>query len=310
MIHVRAVSPPHTTSALLEVLDGNAGVLNLIVLPAAATRPDGDAVQFDVITAEVNRVLNHLRDLEIDRQGSVMIDTVETSISDLAARAEAREPPGKDFSPVWEQVDARMRTLGRYPPIWFILLTIAGLIATVGIVTNSQILIVAGMIVSPDYSAIASVAAGINGGEHARVRHGVRALAVGFPIAIVASFLFGLIIRGFDLQPKAFSLGIRPVSHLINNPDFFSVAVAAMAGMVGVVALTEARASALIGVFVSVTTIPAAADTGLSAAFESWGGARGSFFQLLLNVFLLIGVGALTLTLTRRWFSRWDRKFD
>jgi uncharacterized membrane protein len=48
------------------------------------------------------------------------------------------------------------------------------------------------------------------------------------------------------------------------------VVVAILAGIVGVVSLTEARAGALIGAFISVTTIPAAADIGLSVAFGGW----------------------------------------
>jgi uncharacterized membrane protein len=61
---------------------------------------------------------------------------------------------------------------------------------------------------------------------------------------------------------------------------------------VGVVSLTESRANALIGVFISVTTIPAAASVGLSIAYSSWSEARGSLFQLLLNVLVLVVVGA------------------
>ena len=57
------------------------------------------------------------------------------------------------------------------------------------------------------------------------------------------------------------------------------------------VSLTEARAAALIGVFISVTTIPAAADIGLSVAYANWAEARGSAFQLLLNVAVLIAIG-------------------
>ena len=60
-----------------------------------------------------------------------------------------------------------------------------------------------------------------------------------------------------------------------------------------------ARASALIGVFISVTTIPAAADMGLAAAYASWGEARGAAFQLLLNVTLLIVMGAVVLRIQR-----------
>ena len=78
-----------------------------------------------------------------------------------------------------------------------------------------------------------------------------------------------------------------------------------LAGIVGVVSLTESRANALIGVFISVTTIPAAAALGLSLAYESWSRALGSTWQLLLNVGLLIAVGAFALRVQRRiWRPR------
>jgi uncharacterized membrane protein len=71
-----------------------------------------------------------------------------------------------------------------------------------------------------------------------------------------------------------------------------------------VVSLTESRANALIGVFISITTLPAAASIGLSVAFGSWHDAAGSLYQLLLNVVILIVVGALGLSTQR---SLWHR---
>jgi uncharacterized membrane protein len=84
----------------------------------------------------------------------------------------------------------------------------------------------------------------------------------------------------------------------------YSVIVAILAGIVGVVSLTEARANALIGVFISVTTIPAAADVGVSLAFSSWHEAWGSAFQLLLNIAVLIAVGAAGLSTQRMIWRR------
>ena len=69
------------------------------------------------------------------------------------------------------------------------------------------------------------------------------------------------------------------MSNLINTPDAFSVVVATLAGIVGVVSLVEARTGELIGVFISVTTIPAAADIGVSIAFQDWSEALGSLIQ-------------------------------
>ena len=111
-------------------------------------------------------------------------------------------------------------------------------------------------------------------------------------------------VRAAGEAPEAFLHGIRPVSNLINSPNVFSVVVAILAGLVGVVSLTQARTGALIGVFISVTTIPAAADIGLSVAFGSWSEAGGSAVQLLLNVVLLIVVGAGGLSAQRAIWRR------
>jgi uncharacterized hydrophobic protein (TIGR00271 family) len=300
VIHIRAVSPPDVTPALVDTLERNSGVLNLLIIPGVARNPAGDSVQFDVINAAANALIAELRGLGLDRRGSIAIDDAGAELSDRAAEAEARAPRALNLAPVWAQAEARIRAGGRYPPSWFVLLTIAGLIAAVGIFTNSQILIVGAMVVGPEYAAIISVALGIDTADRRRVGVGTGALVFGFLIAIAMTLAFSLLVRAFGWQSEAFSLGVRPVSDLIDSPDAFSVIVATLAGIVGVVSLVEARTGALIGVFISVTTIPAAADIGVSTAFGNWNEALGSLAQLLLNVAILIAVGAVGLVVQQR----------
>src|SRR5215469_17801963 len=204
-----------------------------------------------------------------------------------------------EIAPVWEMVDATIRAGAVYAPSFYVLLTIAGLIGAAGILTNSQILIVGAMVVGPEYNAIIAVALGLTKRDRRVVRSGLLALLWGFLAAILMTLVFGLVIRALGVTPTKYLIGVRPVADLIHTPNLFSVVVAVLAGIVGVVSLTESRANALIGVFISVTTIPAAADMGLSAAYGSWAEARGSTFQLLLNVVLLIVVGAGGLWLQR-----------
>ena len=161
------------------------------------------------------------------------------------------------------------------------------------------------MVVGPEYNAIMGVALGIDRRNGRQVARGLLALVAGFLAAIALTLLFGLVIRGSGETPEAFYQGVRPVSALISSPDVFSVVVAVLAGIVGVVSLTESRAGALIGVFISITTIPAAANMGLSIAYADWDRALGSTYQLLLNVVVLIVVGALVMRLQRRiWRTR------
>ncbi|MFG3055163.1 DUF389 domain-containing protein [Kitasatospora sp. NPDC048239] len=304
MIHVRAVSPPDLTDEVVALLAGDPGVLNLVVQSGAARNPDGDAIACDVLTGAANEVLRALRALSVDRRGSIVIEPVDIAFSGRAAEVRARAFGPLSHSPVWEQVEARIRAQGTYAPSFYLYLVIAGMIGAVGIVTNSQILIVAAMVVGPEYGAIVSIALGIDQGDRHRIRQGLVALVAGFLLAVAVTYLFSVLIRAFDLQSRAFNAGLRPVSNLINTPNFFSVAVAALAGIVGIVSLTEARTSALLGVFISVTTIPAAADISVSVAFGSWSEAWGSLVQLLLNIVVLIVVGTAALRCQREIWRR------
>ena len=297
--HVRLVSAPDRTDVLLEALASDPGVSSLVVLPGAAQRPGGDAVQFDVGPGSANSVFRQLKSFTGGHHEAVAVQYVDATLGEAPTPAAKHFVVQRDLPPVWELVEARIRSDAVYAPSFYILLAIAGLIGAVGILTNSQILIVGAMVVGPEYNAIISVALGIDQRARRPVLRGLLALLVGFAAAMVVTLLFGLVIRWSGHTPRLYEDGVRPVSSLINNPNLFSVVVAVLAGIVGVVSLTEARASALIGVFISVTTIPAAADVGLSVAYSSWAEARGSAFQLLLNVVLLIAVGAGALRLQR-----------
>jgi uncharacterized hydrophobic protein (TIGR00271 family) len=308
LIHLRVVSPPDVTAALMPVLRTEPAVLNLTMLPGAVSNPDGDAVHFDVLHGAANDVIGQLRDLGLAERGSIVLENVDTSISAHADRAAGRSGKFQQFTPVWAEVEARIGLEGSFPPSWFGLLVIAGLIGAIGILTNSEILIVGAMVVGPEYGGILSLASGVLRRDSTRVRRSVAALVFGFALAVVAALLLSLIIRGAGLEPRFYRLGLRPVSDLINTPNWFSFMVAVLAGIVGVVSLTEARTSTLIGVFISVTTIPAASDIGVSLAFDSDKEAWGSALQLVLNVVVLTAVAIVGLPLQSAVWRRAARR--
>jgi uncharacterized membrane protein len=84
--------------------------------------------------------------------------------------------------------------------------------------------------------------------------------------------------------------------------------VAYFAGVAGVLSLTAAKSGALIGVLISVTTIPAAANIGVAAALgdgEEW---LGAMLQLSLNLTAIVLAGIATLYIQRRLYIRRRRR--
>ena len=94
------------------------------------------------------------------------------------------------------------------------------------------------------------------------------------------------------------------MSNFIAAPDFFSFFVAACAGAAGMLSLSTAKSGALIGVLISVTTIPAAANIGVAAAYQDWSSWRGSMAQLAINLGSIVVAGSAVLYLQRLLYIR------
>ncbi len=95
---------------------------------------------------------------------------------------------------------------------------------------------------------------------------------------------------------------MHPLTQFISKPDDFSFIVACFAGAAGMLSLTSAKSGALVGVLISVTTIPAAANIGVAAALADWSEWRGAMAQLAVNLTAIVLAGVATLYLQRRLY--------
>ena len=167
-------------------------------------------MHFDVLNGAANDVIGRLRDLGLAQRGSIVMENVDTSISTLADRMTASRGRFQRFAPVWAEVEARLTTEGIFPPSWYSLLVIAGLIGAVGILTNSQILIVGAMVVGPEYGAILSLAFGATRRDFSQMARSAAALVIGFSLAVVAALLLSLVVRWAGLAPAGVHVGDPP----------------------------------------------------------------------------------------------------
>lgn len=298
------VSPPDRRDELLAALLANPAVINVVSWPGAARRPDGDLVQFDVATEAANDLIVELRTLRLEHEGTISIERIDMAFSDAAAAAEGAAPGDSSEAVVWEEVEARIRSDSTLSASFVALVAVAVLIAAVGILTDSSILIVGAMVVGPEYGPLMSMALGLHRWRRARVWRGAKAIAVSFPIAIGLTALMTWLIDLTGQTPTAYEQGSRPLTGFISRPDIYTVLVAALAAVAGVVALTQARMGSLVGVLVSVTTVPAAANVGVAVVHGRFSEAGGACVQLVVNFAVIVAVGAAMLRLQWRHNQR------
>jgi hypothetical protein len=115
--HIRLVSPPGLSEQLVDVLLADSGVSNLVVHTGSARRPEGDAVQFDVLARSANSVLRQLEAIADDRRGPVTVETVDASIGGEAIAPPRHRLVQRDVVPVWDVVEARIRSDAVYAPV-------------------------------------------------------------------------------------------------------------------------------------------------------------------------------------------------
>src|SRR5687767_10078144 len=308
MVHLRIVAPADSAEKALELLERTPSVCNLVHLPGAAVRPKGDVILCDVAREDASVAIADLRELEIDRDGSIAIEEIDSQISEAAERAEKHAKGAVADAVVWEEVEQRTSENTELSASFVAFMVLAMLIAAVGIVTDQIVLIIGAMVVGPEFGPIAGFCVAVVQRRRDAALRSLLALAVGFAAGITATFLFTLALDGADLIPEGFAGEDHPFTRFISSPDEFSFIVAFLAGTAGVLSLTNAKSGALVGVLISVTTIPAAANIGVAAALgdgEEW---LGALEQLSLNLVAILLAGIGTLFVQRLFYMRRRRR--
>jgi uncharacterized hydrophobic protein (TIGR00271 family) len=253
-------------------------------------------------------ILSDLKALNIHEDGSITLEQVDTAISRLADEAERHAPGSPADAVVWEEVERRTNENVELSGVFLLFMVLAAVIAAVGIFLDSEILIVGAMVVGPEFGPIAGFCVAVVQRRRAlAVRSGV-ALAIGFPLAITGAYVASLIFKATDLTPEDFTAEEHQIANLISSPDAFTVIVALCAGAAGMLSLSTAKSGALIGVLISVTTIPAAANIGVAAAYQDSDGWVGSMTQLALNLASIVVAGTAVLTIQRMLYARRRRR--
>jgi uncharacterized hydrophobic protein (TIGR00271 family) len=304
VVHLRIVAPPGLVRRALDLLVESPAVVNVIHLEGASRKPRGDVIFCDVAREEASVVIADLRELGLGESGSIAVENVETSISDLGAKAEAAASGSPADAVVWEEVEARTSESAELSYSFLAFMALATLIAAAGIMTDSQILIIGAMVVGPEFGPLAGFCVAVVERRLGLAKRSLLALAVGFPFAILVTYVVTLLLRALGPAPETVAAVSRPATYFIAHPNTFSVMVALLAGVAGMLSLTTAKSGALLGVLISVTTIPAAANVGVAAAYTDWTEFRGALAQLGINLVCLVSAGVATLAVQRMLYDR------
>ena len=309
MVHLRIVVPPDRAEQVHALLCETASAIDVIRVPNASTRPDGDLIMCDVAREDASVIISDLRELGIHHDGSISLSADGHDLGFRRRRRQARARPSggrRHLGGARPAHQRERRALGASSCStwsWRRSSRRSGSSSTRRSSSSAR------WSSAPSSGPVAGVCVAVvqRRRELAR-RSGARARRR---------------LRARDRRHRARHARLRRRGHRpgrastppttrsptsISSPDAFAFIVAACAGTAGMLSLSTAKSGALIGVLISVTTIPAAANLGIAIAYEDWDTAAGSAGQLGVNLVAILLAGTLTLYIQRLLYLRRKRR--
>jgi uncharacterized hydrophobic protein (TIGR00271 family) len=293
VFQLRAYTPPQQSDSIAARLAAVSGVRHLIV----GGRTSGGMVELtgEVDSAAADLVLDALREYDLAADDVTLWRA--TSVHPLGWRRQRRRaPPG---GTVWTEVAGRAMEHARPALAYVLYMIAAGVVAGVGVLTGSSVLVVGAMAISPDLLPTAATAVGLVERRPALALRASLTLVLGLGIVALAAAATTLLLRLDGRIEDNLDLADTVLGPSLTHIGPGSVLVALAAGMAGILAY-ETAGSAAVGVAISVTTIPAAAYVGDALALEGYQEGQGALGVLATNVIGIVAAATVTLFIQRR----------
>jgi uncharacterized hydrophobic protein (TIGR00271 family) len=303
VLHLQLRVPDHLTADVVTLLSADATVTNIAVFERGYTQPSGALVLADVAREGANPVIGALRQLGLHRNGSIMLSEPGTILSDAATAAEKAAPGQPDDGVVWDVVENRVRSESRLSWSFCAFLTLATLIAGTGRLLDQPILIIGAMVVGPEFSPVAAICVALARPRLGLLPTAVRTLLLGFAIAVAVAAPLWFLADLVGLA-SAKDAATGDLTAFIIQPDIWSFLIAVLAGIAGVLSLTTSKSGPLVGVFISVTTVPSVGTMALCIGTGVWSEVGNAALQLAINLLGLVLAGTLTLLVERLVWAR------
>lgn len=175
---------------------------------------------------------------------------------------------------------------------FLIMLTLAGIVAIAGVLTDSTATVIGAMIIAPLGTPILGIGLGIVTGHLSLVVRSILWVLLGLAIVIALGLLFSL----FVATPQSLETNSQVVGR--TSPSFMDLVAALATGFAGGFAICRKDLSAVLpGVAIAISLVPPLGVVGVCAGQGLWYDALGALWLFLSNVVALVIAGSIVFTL-------------
>ena len=176
---------------------------------------------------------------------------------------------------------------------FFVLLLLATVIATYGVISNSTATVIGAMIVAPLMGPIMATAAAVVVGSFERAARSLALVIVGVILVITLSWLLALLVPDVIIS---FTENGEIASRI--SPGLMALLTALASGAAGAFIMSrEEIADSMGGVAIAISLVPPLCVVGISLSQGAWGPATGALMLFITNFLAILLAGGVTFML-------------
>lgn len=292
---------PEKTKDILSDLHKLENLINLQVLKGASVSPPGDVISVIIATKSLQRLMRLLDKYGLGTTPGLSITTSEPD--SLVDYSHSKQIDRDWVEASWEEMETIISKDSNANSMLLILVATSGILAAVGIATNTIHVVIGGMLVAPGFMPIMRVILGFVCNCKPVLKKGIEDTFIIYLVLIAAAALTALILKALGTQPLPGKAEYYQITQ-----SFFSywttvtptsVISSAAASLAGAVLIATKRSVFTSGVMIGLALVPSAAIMGMALVMGDVASAGQAGVRWLTDVGLISAISYLFFSLIK-----------
>jgi uncharacterized hydrophobic protein (TIGR00271 family) len=276
--------PSSEADAFISDIKSFEGLISLSRQHNASISPKGDIVGLEITNDCVHAFMRYLDEQGMLQRQNVSITT--TQPQSILSQQNSKLIRHDSSEATWEEMLGSISKESNITINAFLIMFIAGVVATVGIATNALHLVVGAMVIAPGFEPIVRISLGLVT-RHEDWQRGITDTLKAYFAIILAAALTTLFLKANGENPMGGESSYLPAGVLVSywtSITLPSLLVTATASIAGALVIITNRSVLTAGVMIALALVPTATILGMSLATGEFATAQDAFIRWLIEV--------------------------
>lgn len=291
---------PHLTDEFISEIEPIKGVTGISLHKGVSIKPKGDMITVELTNPALLELMRRLeaRGLGKSADSSIVTSQLLSSVSSPDARELTREPSDA----TWEEMESSLLKESNANRNTLFLMFAAGVIAAIGVSTNTLHVVIGAMLIAPGFEPITRIALGVVTSSQARQRGASDLLRLYLALMLGAA-LTTLMLLAMGKAPLSSEPGYLGSGALLNywtSLTILSTVVTSMSAIAGAILVATNRSVLTAGVMTGLALVPAMTITVMALIVGDWTASGQAALRWLIDCVLVLLFSILVFLWKRR----------